>query len=123
MRSDWNAEELISGWTLDEADWGLLANKTGATRLGFAVLLKFLKLEGRFPAEAAEVPTAALDYLAGQVKADPAELEGYWSGRAVKYHRARIRVELDRAQLLAAQRARRWGINVDPRQPRRRQRA
>ena len=94
MRSEWNPEELISCWTLDEADWRLLANKTGATRLGFAVLLKFLELEGRFPADAAEVPTAALDYLAGQVKADPAELEGYWSGRAVKYHRARIRVEL-----------------------------
>ena len=94
MRSDWSPEELISCWTLDEADWRLLANKTGATRLGFAVLLKFLELEGRFPADAAEVPTAALDYLAGQVKAEAAELEGYWSGRAVKYHRARIRVEL-----------------------------
>ena len=49
MRSDWSPEELISSWTLEEADWRLLANKTGSTRLGFAVLLRFLELEGRFP--------------------------------------------------------------------------
>jgi len=93
MRADWSPEDLISCWTLDEADWRLLANKTGATRLGFAVLLKFLELEGRFPADAGEVPMAALDYLAGQVKVDRSELDGYWSGRAVKYHRAQIRAE------------------------------
>jgi hypothetical protein len=33
MRSERNPEELISCWTLDEADWRLLANKTGATRV------------------------------------------------------------------------------------------
>ena len=44
MRSDWSPEELISSWTLEEADWRLLANKTGATRLGFAVLLRFFVL-------------------------------------------------------------------------------
>jgi Domain of unknown function (DUF4158) len=93
MVTDWSLEDLISCWTLDEADWRLLANKSGATRLGFAVLLKFLELEGRFPADGAEVPTAALDYIAGQVKVDRSELDGYWSGRAVKYHRAQIRVE------------------------------
>jgi hypothetical protein len=93
MRTDWSPEDLISCWTLDEADWRLLANKSGATRLGFAVLLKFLELEGRFPADGAEVPIAALDYIAGQVKVDRSELDGYWSGRAVKYHRAQIRVE------------------------------
>ncbi len=88
MRSDWSPEDLISCWTLDEADWWLLTNKTGATRLGFAVLLKFLELEGRFPADVGEVPAAALDYLAGQVKVGRSELDGYWSGRTVKYHRA-----------------------------------
>ena len=93
MRSDWSLEDLISCWTLDEADWRLLANKSGATRLGFAVLLKFLELEGRFPADGAEVPSTALDYIAGQVKVDRSELDGYWSGRAVKYHRAQIRFE------------------------------
>lgn len=94
MRSDWSPEDLISCWTLDEADWRLLANKTGATRLGFAVLLKFMELEGRFPSGGVEVPAVAVDYLAGQVKVDRSELDSYWVGRTVKYHRAQIRIEL-----------------------------
>ncbi len=46
MRGDWEPEALIACWTLDEADWRLLANKAGATRLGFALLLKFFEFEG-----------------------------------------------------------------------------
>jgi hypothetical protein len=41
---------------LVEADWELPANKTGATRLGFASLLKFFELEGRFPRHVGEIP-------------------------------------------------------------------
>jgi len=40
MRREWEPEDLIDGWTLVEADRKLLANKRGATRLGFALLLK-----------------------------------------------------------------------------------
>ena len=40
-----------------DPDWDLLANKTGATRLGFSVLLKFFEVDGRFPEYAAEVPS------------------------------------------------------------------
>lgn len=88
MRDDWELEDLIACWTLDEADWRLVANKTGQTRLGFAVLLKFLDLEGRFPADGREVSAVVLDYVAGQVKVDRSELDGYWAGRAIKYHRS-----------------------------------
>lgn len=45
-------EELIGSWTLLQDDRELLANKTGATRLGFAPLLKFFELEARFPGSA-----------------------------------------------------------------------
>lgn len=45
MPREWSAEELIACWTLVEEDWGLLANKTGATRLGFGVILKYFELE------------------------------------------------------------------------------
>jgi hypothetical protein len=31
---------LISCWTLVDDDWDLIANKAGASRLGFALLLK-----------------------------------------------------------------------------------
>lgn len=56
MQRDWDPEDLIACWTLVEADWKLLANKRGATRLGFALLLKFFEIEARFPRQASEVP-------------------------------------------------------------------
>lgn len=37
MRREWELEDLIECWTLDEAESKLLANKTGPTRLGFAL--------------------------------------------------------------------------------------
>ena len=50
MQAEWEPDELIGTWTLAESDWDLIANKAGATRLGFAVMLKFYEIEGRFPA-------------------------------------------------------------------------
>jgi hypothetical protein len=67
MRRDWAPEDLIASWTLVDDDWPLLANKTGATRLGFALLLKFFEVDACFPRHAGEVPPAAVDYVAGQV--------------------------------------------------------
>ena len=60
VRREWEPEALIERWTLVGADWELVANKSGATRLGFAVLLKFFELEGRFPRHAGEVPRRAV---------------------------------------------------------------
>ena len=96
MRREWEPEELIACWTLVDADWRLVANKSGATRLGFAVLLKFFELEGRFPRHVGEPPPAAVEYVAQQVKVDAAEFaSGYaLSGRTVEYHRAQIRTAL-----------------------------
>jgi hypothetical protein len=36
MKRVWTTDELVDHWTLGPADLSLLANKTGATRLGFA---------------------------------------------------------------------------------------
>ena len=92
MRREWEPEELIACWTLVEADQELVANKSGATRLGFALLLKFFELEARFPRDVGELPPAAVNYVAEQVRVDAAELDAYgWSGRAIEYHRAQIR--------------------------------
>jgi hypothetical protein len=49
VRREWDLEELIECWTLDEEELALLANKSGATRLGFGLMLKFFELEARFP--------------------------------------------------------------------------
>jgi hypothetical protein len=50
VKQEWEPDELIAHWTLVEDDWRLLGNKTGVTRLGFAVILKYFEMEGRFPA-------------------------------------------------------------------------
>jgi len=92
VRREWEPEELIACWTLVEADQELVANKSGATRLGFALLLKFFELEARFPRDVSELPPAAVNYMAEQVRVDAAELDAYaWSGRTIEYHRGQVR--------------------------------
>jgi len=93
VRREWGPEELVAAWTLVEADEReLVAYKRGATRLGFALMLKFFEIEARFPRHAGEYPPAAVAYVARQVGVDPAELVDYeWVGRTVEYHRAQIR--------------------------------
>ncbi|MEU0913231.1 hypothetical protein [Streptomyces althioticus] len=49
MRQEWEPEDLIEVWTLLEDEVVRLRNKTGANRLGFALLLKFFEVEARFP--------------------------------------------------------------------------
>ena len=92
MRAEWEPDELIDAWTLTGSDWDLIANKTGVTRLGFTVMLKFYEIEGRFPAYREEVPQAAVTYLGSLVKVEPALFARYsWRGRTIEYHRAQIR--------------------------------
>lgn len=92
MKQVWETDDLVEYWTLLPPEVELLANKTGATRLGFAVLLKFFQLEMRFPQRAVEIPPACVDYLAKQVKAAPEQFQNYaWRGRTIEYHRAQIR--------------------------------
>lgn len=92
MKRDWNPDELAEQWTLSFAEHQVVGKKTGATRLGFAVLLKFIQIEGRFPREAREVPQAVVEYIAPQLDLSPGLWGSYaWSGRTVEYHRAQIR--------------------------------
>ena len=92
MRQVWEAEDLLAAWTLVEADWELIANKSGATRLGFALLLKFFEIEARFPRTADEIPRAAVKYVAEQVQVSAEQSDTYaWSGRSIAYHRSQIR--------------------------------
>lgn len=65
MKQVWEPEELVAYWTLVEDDWRLLGNKTGATRLGFASVLKYIEIEGEFPRYAEQVPQAAVEFVAG----------------------------------------------------------
>ena len=102
MKRNWTEEELVERWTLFPDELALLSNKSGATRLGFAVMLRFfagVAGEGRFPRDKGEVPAQVLRFVGEQVggaEAGPeVGLEGWmrydWDGRAIKYHRAQIR--------------------------------
>jgi hypothetical protein len=92
VRSEWSPEELVESWTLLGDDWRRVGNKSGATRLGFAVLLKYFELEARFPRAAADVPPPAVAYVAEQVDVPAGHFSSYWSAvRAVTRHRAEIR--------------------------------
>src|SRR4051812_45711622 len=42
-------DELVEHWTVLDEERELIAGKRGATRLGFAILLKFYTRHGRFP--------------------------------------------------------------------------
>jgi len=82
-------------WTLRATDRALLGNKSGATRLGFAVLLKLFQAEGRFPRRAEDVPAIAVETVARQVGVPAEAWAGYdWRGRTIEYHRAQIRAAL-----------------------------
>jgi len=95
MKRQWTAGELAEHWTLAGGDGNLLANKTGATRLGFALLLKHFQYEGRFPPHKGDVPAAAIVHVAQQLDLPPELYAQYeWSGRTVAYHRGQIRQAL-----------------------------
>ena len=96
MQRDWSQDALIEHWTLAPSELVLLMSKSGPGRIGFAALLKFFQAEARFPANKADVPTAAVKYLAFQTKTAASAWDEYgWNGRTIKYHRAEIRALWD----------------------------
>ncbi|MCG8542387.1 MAG: DUF4158 domain-containing protein [Clostridia bacterium] len=69
-----------------------MSNKTGATRLGFAVLFKFFQHEARFPNYKQEIPKDIIHYIAKQLSFEAGLFQDYnWKGRSIKYHRSQIR--------------------------------
>ncbi|WP_169713651.1 DUF4158 domain-containing protein [Paludifilum halophilum] len=88
----WDPEELIDLFTLLPNEYRLIGNKTGATRLGFAILLKFFQKEARFPSQKSEIPSAVVQYVAKQLNLDPILFDDYsWSNNTVSNHRSQIR--------------------------------
>lgn len=95
LKREWIDEGLAEHWTLLPSERKLLANKTGTTRLGFAVLLKFFQLESRFPQQSQEVNGPAVEYLVQQIGVPARQWIEYDSdSRAAKYHRSQIRSQL-----------------------------
>jgi hypothetical protein len=88
-------DELIDCWILVGDELELVAGKRGATKLGFALLLRFYTERGRFPRGRSEIPDAAVDYVARQIGVERTEIAFYeWTGRTSKFHRTQIRQAL-----------------------------
>jgi hypothetical protein len=86
-------ETLERFFFLDDADRELVAEHRGAhSQLGFAVQLVTVRHVGRFLADALDVPTPVLDYLAAQLKIDDASrVKRYLERRNTRYeHQAEI---------------------------------
>ncbi len=49
MKQNWTEQELVEFWTLTDSEKQLLEQRTESGRLGYAVLIKFFRIEGRFP--------------------------------------------------------------------------
>ena len=95
MKRHWDEHGLGERWPLTHDEFELLRNRTDRSRIGFAVLLKFFQVDGRFPNERREVPGAALDYVAAQVAVSPEKFSEYeFGGRSCERDRAQIRTFL-----------------------------
>ncbi|MEM9092449.1 MAG: DUF4158 domain-containing protein, partial [Cyanobacteria bacterium P01_F01_bin.53] len=92
MQRKWENHELAEHWTIEQADHQLIRQKRGVNRLGFALLLKFFQLKGRFPEKKNEIPRVVRAFVAEQLSATESDYEQYdWEGRGIKRHRAEIR--------------------------------
>ncbi len=95
MRRNWTEEDLAADWHILPHEQELIGSKRGATRLGFALLLKFFQFEGRFPSGPHEIPAEVVHFVASEVGVDRSAWGEYpWQGRSVEYHRASIRAHL-----------------------------
>ena len=88
-------DELIEHWTLVGDELGLLTGRTGPSKLGLALWLKFFIMEGRFPAGRSELPDEAVSWVASQVKAPASDLGLFdWEGRTAERARKLVRTFL-----------------------------
>jgi len=90
---DLGLDGVVDHFTLNSDEAGWLRNKTGATRLGFAVQLKFLLWRGRFPRMRLELPPDAIEHVAKQVGVAASELAFYgFTSRAATTALAAVRI-------------------------------
>ncbi|AUM65168.1 hypothetical protein C0R09_11890 [Brevibacillus laterosporus] len=62
-------DELIEHFIFLPNEMQQIGNKSGETRIGFAVMFKFFQYEARFTFHKFEVPKAVISYIAKQIEA------------------------------------------------------
>jgi hypothetical protein len=65
MKRLWTNDDLVAQWTLQPNELALVEYKEGANRLGFALLLKYFQIDGRFPRQKHDVPAHDAGRAAG----------------------------------------------------------
>ena len=60
-------DQLVEHWTVLDDEQDLVIGKRGATKLGFALLLKYYTRYGRFPRGRAEFPDEVVGFVAPSV--------------------------------------------------------
>jgi len=63
MKQQWSPQELDRFWCLGDDELALVRSINRDNRLGFALQLKFLEHEGRFPRHRGEVASAVIECL------------------------------------------------------------
>ncbi len=92
MKQNWSDSELDEFWSPADLERTLLDQRTEHGRLGFAILLKFFQLEGRFPVYHKEVPRDAVEFLAETLDLPVSAWDTFsFKARSAERTRARIR--------------------------------
>jgi TnpA family transposase len=85
-------QELLEAFTIAPNERELLGTKSGVSRLGCAVLLKYFQCEGRFPASWHDVPREVIRHLAQSFGVSPDAYRHYeLDERLARYHKEQIR--------------------------------
>lgn len=95
MKRDWEIPELQDYWTLQPGELTLLTSRNDENRLGFALLLKFFQIEGRFPDSKTEIPRKCAAFVAEQIDIPVSVFLKFFDystdNKTVKNQRAQIR--------------------------------
>lgn len=92
MKLQWTPEELEDLWTLHPGEISLVTKKTGANKLGFALLLKCFQVTSLFPKNTSDIPESVVLHVAKQLEISIKVVKAYtWSPRISETYRRQIR--------------------------------
>lgn len=95
MKRNWSDEELQEFWSLSPDELDLLPSRSPTRRLGYALQLKFLLIEGRFPEARRDIPAIPVRFVAEQIGGHAKHISGYdIDGRTARRDRSLIREAL-----------------------------
>jgi Domain of unknown function (DUF4158) len=93
MKQRWTEEELEGLWTLHPEEFKLLKNKSGITKLSFALMLKYFQVFCRFPNNQETISPSIILHMAKQIGTTETNfIKGNsFSSSVAKVHRQQIR--------------------------------